>query len=251
MSLENTYTARLRARAATVTSLVQRALERAEAWHLEPSELVGARLCSADLTQLAAAQDIDAALAAAPLARAAVEAAQEGALIPSSTAITSRAAIAATAAQLAIEERQLVTSVAERALVGLGFATRRHDGLRSSGLSAVRADHSEVLVLVHDGGFVQTDIQGCAGNSCVPLQQELEAAMDDEGLLLERRSADVHGRDDGGALILRAGKATDNGRLEVGVVRQHEHGVPRLTRSTDQRLEQRRSSSKRIREGRR
>jgi hypothetical protein len=250
MSLENTYTAKLRARASAVTSLVQRALERAEDWQLAPDELVGATLSSADLTQLAAEQDIDAALAAAPLARAAVETAQEGMLIPPSACVTSRAAVAATAAQLAVQERQLVTAAAERALVRLEFTARRHDGLRSSGLSAVRGDHSEVLVLVQDGGLVQTDIQGCVGDFCMPLQQELEAAMADEGVLLEHRVADIHGRDDGGALITRAGRAAEDGRLEVGVVRQNEHGVPLSARSTDQRTEQRRSAAQRIRGGR-
>ena len=121
-----------------------------------------------------------------------------------------------------------MTAAAGRALESMGYLVAQQQGLRSEGLWATQGDVA-IGLLVHDGGAIEADIAGCVADACRPLMSELVVALAREGVAVAPVQAVHHGDRRGGQLIARAAAAARGESMAVGLVRQHETGIPSAT----------------------
>ena len=135
-------------------------------------------------------------------------------------------ALWSTGALLSVEERTLTVEAAERSLATMGFSFEVAWGERSTGVWAVR-DNQAIAILVQDGGAMETDVAGCAGDTCLPLMEELRQQMAIEGAVLEVTARRPHGDDRGGSLIAQASLRAADGALAAGIVDQFERPIIR------------------------
>jgi len=134
-------------------------------------------------------------------------------------------AVHATAQRLSVDERRYSSVAAQRVLGRLGYQIDHHQGQRSEGLFATKGDVA-VAMLLENGGVMTIDWAGCVQGACVTPMRELTAAMAEEGIQLHIETRVAHDDSRGGQLISRASMAAKDGRRAVGIVVQHEQGVP-------------------------
>jgi len=142
-----------------------------------------------------------------------------------------REALRTTAATLAVTERKHAAGLLRGALTSIGCRTTLHEENGLAGLCAERG-HQRVVALVDDGGLVKLDIAGCEGDSCEPLQRDLERAVVDLGGAVEHVEARAHPDERGGALIQHAALSAEGDTLAEGVIRQE---VARRRRTAENR----------------
>ncbi|GHF14653.1 hypothetical protein [Pseudolysinimonas yzui] len=150
---------------------------------------------------------------------AALESARTGA-IPLGVALST------VALELGTLERLAVADTSVPALVGLGYAVTRVDGIRTSAIEA-RRGHETLLVVVGDQGTVATDHLGLVGDACDARQSDFVAAMDTRGVLFDESVRVRHDDPRGGSPVdnaVRSGGAS----LAEGAVRHGDAKVPEL-----------------------
>jgi hypothetical protein len=130
--------------------------------------------------------------------------------------------IAATHQRLAVDDRSVTSAVAFGSLRRLGFTVKQASGTHTTGLWALRG-HEVVAVVVHDGGAVEMDHAGFAGNACEAVSAAFAREMQRDGITLNLARVEFHGDAGGGTLVQRAGKC---GGGPEGLVIQQELGLP-------------------------
>jgi hypothetical protein len=140
-------------------------------------------------------------------------------------------ALRSTAVELAGEERTLTVEASQRSLAALGWTAEVHPGDRATGVWAVRGDEA-VAILVQDGGAIETDVVGCAGDTCAPVMEAFRRQMEAEGVLLSEVARRPHGDSEGGQLIARARRVQGDSSMAAGIVAQFER---RATTSAEER----------------
>jgi hypothetical protein len=136
-----------------------------------------------------------------------------------------RSALRTAAGRVRVEERLVVADATGRALRKLGYRLDIDEGERSTGLWATRRD-TVLAVLVQDGGVMENDWIGHAGDACQPAMAEFTEALAAEGVESRATRTAHHGNARGGEMVSRAVAAARGGRPVTGLVAQFERGVP-------------------------
>ena len=113
-------------------------------------------------------------------------------------------------------EREVTSAAAALALPELGYFITRADSDQATAFEA-RRDHEVLLLVIKDGGLIETDHAGLNGDACGERQEALSTQMAHHGVHLQETSHIRHDDPNGGAQIALAARERA-GSLAAGAV---------------------------------